>query len=85
MRFQLTPTHKRLAEYLLCGLANAEIAEELGLHEGTVKNAFKDMLDITGMDDRVGLAIWLHEHREKLGIDCPCKYGYQDGALLVVA
>lgn len=85
MTIKFRPSQKRAAEYLLCGLSYAEIADELGICESSVKNLFKEMLDIAGMDDRVGLALWLHEHREELKIDCPCNYGYSDGALLVMS
>ena len=81
----MTTARRRVLEYLLCGLSHGEIAEELDVHEGTVKNLFREMLEESGMDDRVGLAIWAHEHRQELGIDCPCSHGYQDGALLVCA
>jgi DNA-binding NarL/FixJ family response regulator len=81
----LTKKQKLVAEYLLCGFSNEEIAEEIGTTAGGVKNNhMRDMLEISGMDDRVGLAMWLHEHQEKLGIECPCKHGYCEGALLVM-
>lgn len=85
MNFRLSPREKQIAEFLLCGLSYAEMADEMGISSGTVKNLAHDLLISAGMDDQVGLALWLHEHQEELRIECPCKHGYHDGALLVVA
>lgn len=81
----LTATERKVCEYLLCGLANEEIASELDLSAQYVKNVMRDLLDFSGMDDRVALALWVHDHREKLGVRCPCESGYCEGALLVNA
>jgi DNA-binding NarL/FixJ family response regulator len=81
----LTASEKTVCEYLLCGFPNEYIAEETGLTYQTVKNMMRDLLDMAGMDDRVQLALWLHEHRERLGIKCPCEFGYCEGGLLVNA
>jgi hypothetical protein len=55
----------------------------VGTTAQTVKNLMRDLLDMSGMDDRVQLALWVHEHRDRLEIKCPCEFGYREGALLV--
>jgi DNA-binding NarL/FixJ family response regulator len=82
---KLSPTEREVCEYLLCGFSNEYIAQEIGTTAQTVKNYMRDLLDMAGMDDRVQLALWLHENRERLGIKCPCEFGYCEGGLLVNA
>jgi DNA-binding NarL/FixJ family response regulator len=84
-KMRLSATETKVCEYLLCGFSNEQIAEEIGTTTQTVKNMMRDLLDMAGMDDRVQLALWLHEHRERLGIKCPCEFGYCEGGLLVMA
>ena len=40
------------------GLSNKEIAEHIGLSEGTVRNYISTVLSKTGLRDRTQLAIW---------------------------
>ena len=41
-----------------CGMSNKEIAQELCLSEGTVRNAISNILFKLGLRDRTQLAIW---------------------------
>lgn len=81
----LTPKLKTLGECLLRGLSNPEIAREMRRSEDHVKQALHTLLDLSGMDDRVGLALWLHEKRGVLGISCPCDWGAEPVKLRVSA
>ena len=41
-----------------CGMSNKEIAQELALSEGTVRNSISSILFKLGLRDRTQLAIW---------------------------
>lgn len=56
----LTPTEKSVAELVGQGLSNKEIAHELHLAEGTVKNYISALLRKTHMPDRIRLALYFH-------------------------
>jgi DNA-binding NarL/FixJ family response regulator len=45
------------------GLSNKEIAEELNLTEGTIRNYLSNILNKLDLRDRTQLAIWAIEHR----------------------
>lgn len=55
----LTPTELQVAELVATGAANAEIADELCLAEGTVKNHVSMLLRKLGQRDRTRLALLL--------------------------
>lgn len=56
----LTPTEKTVAELVGRGLSNREIAAELHLAEGTVKNHISALLRKTQVPDRTRLALNFH-------------------------
>ena len=56
----LTPTEKTVAELVGQGLSNREIAAELHLAEGTVKNHISALLRKTQVPDRTRLALHFH-------------------------
>lgn len=56
----LTPTEKVVARQVALGRTNAEIAEELVLAEGTVKNHVSALLRKLDQRDRTSLALTLH-------------------------
>ena len=56
----LTPTEKTVAELVGQGLSNREIAVELHLAEGTVKNHISALLRKTQVPDRTRLALHFH-------------------------
>ena len=56
----LTPTEKTVAELVGRGLSNREIAAELHLAEGTVKNHISALLRKTQVPDRTRLALHFH-------------------------
>ena len=55
----LTPTELQVAELVATGASNAEIAEELFLAEGTVKNHVSTLLRKLDQRDRTRLALFL--------------------------
>ncbi|GAB3705298.1 response regulator [Mariniluteicoccus flavus] len=56
----LTRTERAVAELVATGMTNAEIAGELVLAEGTVKNHVSTLLRKLGQRDRTGLALVLY-------------------------
>jgi len=58
----LTPRENDVAELVAQGCSNREIAEQLFLSEGTVRNTLSVVLDKLGLRDRTQLAIsyWKH-------------------------
>ena len=56
----LTPTEKTVAELVGQGLSNRQIAAELHLAEGTVKNHISALLRKTQVPDRTRLALHFH-------------------------
>ncbi len=61
--YGLTPTEKQVVEKIAEGLSNKEIAQEMFLSEGTIKNYISEILSKLGLRDRTQIAIlyWKHE------------------------
>lgn len=57
----LTPRLQQVAQLVASGLSNAEVARQLGLSEGTVKNYLKDIFKLLGVSNRTQLAIKLQQ------------------------
>ncbi|SCY91378.1 response regulator transcription factor [Alkaliphilus peptidifermentans] len=55
---QLTPREKDIAELVVQGLSNREIAEQLFISEGTVRNNLSIILEKLQLRDRTQLAIY---------------------------
>ncbi|NLY45704.1 MAG: response regulator transcription factor [Tissierella sp.] len=55
---QLTPREKEVTELVAQGLSNREIADQLFIAEGTVRNTLSIILDKLEMRDRTQLAIY---------------------------
>ncbi len=53
----LSPQQKRIAERILCGQQDQEIASELGLSVPTVRTYLKRVYDRTESADRLGLVL----------------------------
>jgi DNA-binding NarL/FixJ family response regulator len=47
---------------MLRGLSNAQIAARVGTSENMIKNHFRAIMDVTGMDSRVEVALWAVNH-----------------------
>nr|VDG62901.1 DNA-binding response regulator [Streptococcus thermophilus] len=63
---QLTPTERRVATFISRGLNNREIAGDLVLAEGTVKNHVSAVMRKLLVHDRTRLALLLRDHEDKL-------------------
>lgn len=57
----LTPTERRVAQFIARGARNGDIAAELVLTVGTVKNHVSSILHKLGYEDRTALALRLQE------------------------
>lgn len=57
----------RICELVTEGYRNRQVAEMLGIVEGTVKNYLRVIYDKIGMDTRLELAMWWHAHGSKYG------------------
>ena len=55
---ELTKTEWRVIQKIGCGMSNKEIASELALSEGTVRNYLSSVLSKLELRDRTQLAIW---------------------------
>lgn len=54
---QLTPRERTIARRVSQGWRDCDIAEELGIHVGLVKNGLQVMFRDFGLDNRVMLAV----------------------------
>ena len=55
---QLTKTEWKVIQKIGCGFSNKEVASELFLSEGTVRNYLSSILGKLELRDRTQLAIW---------------------------
>jgi len=58
----LRPRQYKVAKLLSQGLTNHEIADRIGTTENATKNYVREVFDITGMSNRVELALWFIVH-----------------------
>lgn len=61
---ELSPREKQLIHLVAKGKNNREIAEELFLSEGTVRNYLSAVLEKLTLRDRTQLAIYFYQHRQ---------------------
>lgn len=59
---ELTEREKEVLRWLAKGATNREIAEQLCVSEGTVKNHVSNILSRLGLRDRVQAALFAHDH-----------------------
>jgi DNA-binding NarL/FixJ family response regulator len=59
----LTPTERRVMQFVARGMANKEIADELHVSQRTVESHVSNMLGKTGLSNRTELARWAIERR----------------------
>ena len=62
---KLGPREKQVTAMLADGMRNKEIANLLGITEGTVKMYVARVFGKTGVDNRTALAIWWLQKSEK--------------------
>ena len=55
---ELTKTEWKVIQKIGCGMSNKEIASELALSEGTIRNYLSSVLSKLELRDRTQLAIW---------------------------
>ena len=60
---ELTPTEKKVIQFVAKGLSNREIAEQLSVSQRTVESHVSNMLGKTGLGNRTELARWAIEQR----------------------
>jgi len=58
----LTPRESCIAKAISKGLANKEIARELGIAVPTVKNHISAIMLKLGVSSRTQVALWFHSH-----------------------
>lgn len=61
----LTPREGEVADHVAAGLQNKEIAEKLGIADGTVRIHIHNVFKKLGIQNRVELANRIHHHRSK--------------------
>ncbi len=66
-RIALAPRERQLIGFVRAGLRNREIAEELGVTEGTVKTYLHTIFEKLGISNRTELAIRAEEFLSKTG------------------
>ncbi len=57
MKPQLTPRQQQIADCIVQGLSNKEIAKRLGLAEQTIKNHVRTLCERLGVHNRVQIAV----------------------------
>jgi DNA-binding NarL/FixJ family response regulator len=58
---RLARRHMAVAQFVAQGFSNKEVAEAMGLDQGTVKDYISQFYKLTGMHTRVSIANWVHE------------------------
>jgi DNA-binding NarL/FixJ family response regulator len=66
----LTKRQRQILIRVCDGMANKEIAEELGLQTQVVKNYMGGILTATGMGTRAELIVFAFRHQL---VECPCR------------
>jgi DNA-binding NarL/FixJ family response regulator len=61
----LTPREVEVADHVAAGLQNKEIAEKLGIADGTVRIHIHNVFKKLGIQNRVELANRIHNHRSR--------------------
>lgn len=61
--FDFSPVERRIVEFIGDGLANREIADQLGVAEKTVKNRITGILQKMGLQRRTQVAAWVVARR----------------------
>ena len=59
----LTNRELDVLRLIATGATNREIAQELSISEGTVKNHVSNILSRLGLRDRIQAALFAHEHK----------------------
>lgn len=59
---ELTPTETRVVALVAQGMANKEIADNLGVSQRTIESHVSNMLNKTGLHNRTELARWIIEN-----------------------
>lgn len=59
---ELSSRQASLCELIARGLTNREIAFNLDLTDGTVKQYLHEIFQIAGVRNRTGLAVWWRRH-----------------------
>lgn len=65
-----TPAEYEVAQLLMEGLSNSEIADLLQIAPDTLKKHVGQVFHKCGRHSRVGAVVFLHENRHLLGIRC---------------
>lgn len=63
---RIKPKHQRIIAELRSGKSNGEIATALSTTENVVKNYMRDLMDLSGMSNRVELANWAAAHEREI-------------------
>lgn len=66
----LNKSDRAILEGLLLGSGNEQLAKEIGIKEGAMKLRIRRIGMKLGLTDRVPLAMFVHEHRKVLGVNC---------------
>ena len=60
----MTERQQQLLKLVALGLNNHEIAETIGVTYNATKKRVQDLFDLTGMSNRVELALWYWKHAD---------------------
>jgi DNA-binding NarL/FixJ family response regulator len=67
---RLTPRQRQILAMVCDGMANKDIAAELGIRHQVVKNYLRAILTAAGMCTRTELVVFAFSHRI---VECPCR------------
>ena len=73
----LKPRYRRIVRLVASGLRNEDVAERVGLTINVTKNYMREIYDLTGMSNRVELALWYLAHT--IGPSKPAKLDGRTG------